>query len=202
MTHLGIAYRVRSRGLAVCAALAGLAFAGPADRGLAQEPDRAALRVRAEAGDASAQFQLGFSCDMGLGGAEDDTEALRWYRRAAEKGHADAQYNLAVMYDGGEGVERDPAEAARWYREAAERGHGLAQLNLGAAYGDGEGVPRSYVQAYVWLSLAASRLAGDDREAAVRNRDTAASRLNEAQRAEADKVVRDWTPRKGTAAGP
>lgn len=182
--------------------MAGLALPGPADRGLAQEPDRAALRVQAEAGDASAQFRLGFACDIGLGGDEDDAEAVRWYRRAAEKGHADAQHNLAVMYDGGEGVERDPAEAARWYREAAEQGHGLAQLNLGAAYGDGEGVPRSYVQAYVWLSLAASRLAGEDRAAAVQNRETAAARLTEAQRAEADKVVRDWTPRKATVAGP
>ncbi len=163
--------------------------------GSSEEPDLEALRARAHGGDAAAQFQLGFAYDTGLGGRADDAEAVRWYRMAAEKGLADAQYNLAVMYDSGEGVDRDPAEAARWYREAAEQGHGLAQLNLGAAYGDGQGVPRSYAQAYVWLSLAADRLEGDDREVALQNRETAASRLSTGQLAEAERIVRAWRPR-------
>ncbi len=166
-----------------------------AGTGSSQEPDREALRARAQGGDAAAQFQLGFAYDMGLGGRPDDAEAVRWYRMAAEKGLADAQYNLAVMYDGGEGVDRDPAEAVRWYRRAAEQGHALAQLNLGAAYGDGQGVPRSYPQSYVWLSLAADRLEGDDREVALRNRETAASRLTTGQLAEAERLVREWRPR-------
>ena len=178
--------------VASCASLLVFVFSGI---GLSQEPDLEALRARAHGGDASAQFQLGFAYDTGLGGRPDDAEAVRWYRMAAEKGLADAQYNLAVMYDSGEGVDRDPVEAARWYREAAEQGHGLAQLNLGAAYGDGQGVPRSYAQAYVWLSLAANRLEGDDREVALQNRETAASRLNAGQLAEAERLVRAWRPR-------
>ena len=36
----------------------------------------------------------------GRGVAQDDAEAVAWYRRGAEQGFANAQYNLGVMYDG------------------------------------------------------------------------------------------------------
>ena len=45
-------------------------------------------RVQAEAGDASAQFNLGVMYDNGEGVPEDDAEAVRWYRMAAEQGNA------------------------------------------------------------------------------------------------------------------
>lgn len=52
------------------------------------------LRARAEKGDASAQFKLGFMYDVGKGVPQDHTEAVRWYRKAADQGDADAQANL------------------------------------------------------------------------------------------------------------
>ena len=63
-----------------------------------QTPEIDALRVRAEAGDAEAQFLLGFSYDIGRGVPQDDAEAVRWYRLAADQGHAGAQYELGNMY--------------------------------------------------------------------------------------------------------
>ena len=59
----------------------------------------------------------------GEGVAEDDAEAVRWYRLAADQGLAIAQNNLGWMYDNGEGVAEDDAEAVRWYRLAADQGH-------------------------------------------------------------------------------
>lgn len=44
------------------------------------------LRVRAERGDASAQFDLGFSYAIGQGTAKDYAEAVKWFRKATEQG--------------------------------------------------------------------------------------------------------------------
>jgi len=48
----------------------------------AQTPEVDALRVRAEAGDAEAQYDLGVMCANGLGVPEDDAEAVRLLRLA------------------------------------------------------------------------------------------------------------------------
>ena len=70
----------------------------------AQTPEIDALRVRAEAGDAEAQYALGVMYANGQGVPQDDTEAGRWYRLAADQGLAEAQYNLGVMYANGNGT--------------------------------------------------------------------------------------------------
>jgi len=49
----------------------------------------------------------------GDGIAQDNKEALKWYRLSAEQGNADAQNNLAVMYRKGEGVTQDYQEAVK-----------------------------------------------------------------------------------------
>src|SRR5215469_15245309 len=66
--------------------------------------DLTALRVKAEAGDAAAQFQLGSAYDDGRGVAQDYAQALAWYRKSAEQGYALAQGNLGYMYQNGIGV--------------------------------------------------------------------------------------------------
>jgi TPR repeat protein len=58
----------------------------------------------------------------GRGVAQNDREAVRWYRKAADKGYARAQCNLGFKYDQGEGVDKDDAQAVYWYRLAAEQG--------------------------------------------------------------------------------
>jgi len=63
----------------------------------------------------------------------------------------------------------------------------------------GQGVPRDYVQSYMWFTLAASRFTASEqgnREMAGSNRDIAASKMTPAQIAEAQRLVREWKPRK------
>src|SRR5579863_1114803 len=50
--------------------------------------------VKAELGDPSAQFQLGFRLMQGLGVAVDFPEAAKWYNLAAAQGSAEANFGL------------------------------------------------------------------------------------------------------------
>ena len=59
-----------------------------------QTPEIDALRVRAEAGDAGAQNDVGLNYSIGLGVPEDDAEAVRWFRLAAEQGDVTARCAL------------------------------------------------------------------------------------------------------------
>ncbi len=154
-------------------------------------------RPLAEQGNANAQFFLGLMYGNGLGVPRDYAKALQWWRKAAEQGVAGAQYNLGIMYDTGRGVPQDYAEAARWYRKAAGQGDATAQFNLGFMYGNGQGVPQDYAQAHMWFNLAASRFPpGEDRDRAVKNRDHVAKMMTPAQISEAQKLAREWRPKK------
>ena len=110
----------------------------------------------AEAGDVSAQYNLGIMYDNGQGVPQDYAEAVRWYRLAADQGYANAQSNLGNMYRRGDGAPQDYAEAARWYRLAADQGYANAQSNLGAMYGNGDGVLEDNVMAYMWFNIGAA----------------------------------------------
>ena len=158
----------------------------------AQDDSIEAVRTRAEAGDAVAQFNLGVRYDFGLGVPEDDVEAVAWYRQAAEQGHAVAQYTLGFMWAVGRGVPQDDVEAVAWYRKAAEQGHADAQVRLALAYENGEGVPQDFVEAYKWLNLATTYADASDRDRYAELRDDVAERLTPEQRAEGQKLSREW----------
>ena len=55
----------------------------------------------------------------GKGVAEDDHEAVMWFREAAGQGDAYAQYFLGLMYADGEGVPKDDVTAHAWWSIAA-----------------------------------------------------------------------------------
>lgn len=76
----------------------------------------------AEAGDAVAQNSIGALYDHGLGFAEDNTEAARWYEMAAQQGLPLAMRNLANQYVSGHGVVYDLEIARQWYERAAAAG--------------------------------------------------------------------------------
>ena len=87
----------------------------------------------------------------------------------------------------------DAAEAVRWYRLAADQGFAAAQYNLGTMYVRGRGVPEDVVTAHMWVSLAASRSTSDvalDR--AAQTLDLIAEELTASQRAEAQRLAREW----------
>ncbi len=115
----------------------------------------------AEAGNVSAQYNLGVMYKNGQGVPQDYAEAVRLYRLAADQGDANAQKNLGDMYANGQGVLQDNAEAVRWYRLAVEAGHEEAQAYLGFMYWFGIGVPQDNVTAHMWFNIYSAN--GNDR---------------------------------------
>jgi TPR repeat protein len=113
-----------------------------------------ALRQKAEAGDASAEFALGQAYDDGNGTAQNDSAACSWYRKAAEQDYAPAENALGLMYRAGRGVEQSKQEAVQWYRKAAKQKNAKAMFNLGTAYYNGDGVAINDITAYAWFLVA------------------------------------------------
>ena len=96
------------------------------------------------------------------------------------------------MYFNGNGVPKNYQLAAYWYRRAAEQGEALAQYNLGVMYAEGLGVHKDYVLAHKWANLAASQ---GEKEAA-KFRDDLAKDMNTSQIQEAQKLAREFKPKK------
>lgn len=128
----------------------------PASRQPADPLD--ALRLAAERGEASAQFELGARHAGGEGVPQDWAAALAWFRRAAAAGIGAAQHNLAVLLERGRGTAPDPVEAIRWYEKAALQGYGPSQFNLAAAHARGVGIPRDMRKAVAWFERAAEQV--------------------------------------------
>lgn len=154
----------RSAG-AVLVALS-LIFAGPSvaqqagEDGLQRAPefivDR--YRIKAQAGDAQAQFRLGYLQENGLIlGTPDLAAAAEWYGRAADNGHAAAQFKRARMYADGIGGARNYEKAAALYEAAAKQGVAEAQYNLAILQQDGVGVEKNVDAAIRWFEQAAFR---------------------------------------------
>jgi TPR repeat protein len=157
------------------------------------------IRPLAEQGDAEAQYKLGTMYANGLFVPKNDTEAIKWYRKAADQGIPGAQLNLGSMYYSGRGVPQDYAEVVKWFRKAADQGNATAQNNLGALYYKGQGVPQDSILAHMWFSLSIPRYPASEKENrnnAVRNRDIVASKMTPAQIAEAQRLAREWKPKK------
>ena len=91
-----------------------------------------ALRRKALAGDAAAQFELGGRLISGNPRTADPIRAVYWFRRAAKQGHAEAAYNLGCCLENGWGVPGNPALAVEAYRQAAARGVPAAAVALAA----------------------------------------------------------------------
>ena len=121
----------------------------------------AALRQRADRGDAEALFLLGAAYDEGSNGLpENAAAAAAFYMAASEADHGRAQVLLARMRDVGRGVPQDLAEAATLYRRAAEKGIAAAQAALGSMYIEGRGVAENLGEGYAWLAVVAARRDG------------------------------------------
>ena len=151
----------------------------------------------AEAGDARAQSLLALMYYRGRGLPQDDRAAAEWFRRAAGQGDTAAQFYLGGMYSEGRGVPQVYSEAAHFYQMAAERGDGQAQYNLGLAYARGEGVEQDLVKAHFYFNLAAARLNDPrGRAAAAKNRDHVAAEISSRELEQAQKLAREWRPRR------
>ena len=116
----------------------------------------AELRVRANAGDADAQNELGAR----LLATEEPSaiiEAREWFRRASEAGDVDAMGNYAGMVLQGAGGEQDEAEGRRLLELAASRGSVGAHLTLAEAHLRGAaGYPTDAARALGYVRAAAN----------------------------------------------
>jgi len=130
-------------------------FFGTAIASSPAEEDK--LLLKADQGDAVAQFTLGEMYEKGQGVKQDYVEAVKWYDFAAYQGYAPAQYNFGLLYENGIGVSKNYPEAVKWYRLAAEQGLACAQLKLGMIYENGQGVSKNYPEAVKWYRLAAEQ---------------------------------------------
>jgi hypothetical protein len=104
---------------------------------------------RKAAGDgyAPAQVWLGEILDK----AEEDAEAVTWYRKAAEQGDAAGELGLGVMYAKGEGEPRDLTKAHSYILKSAEQKHVPALVMMMDAYRSGGlGLTADPVQANAW----------------------------------------------------
>lgn len=124
--------------------------------------------------------------------AQRESAKVQEMRRKAEAGDAVAQYNLGVMYLKGDGVPKDAVQAVSWSRKAAEQGHAGAKYNLGVMYAKGEGVPKDLVLAYMWVNLAAAQ----GKEKYKNSRDLLEKAMTSAQIDEAQRLSREWKPKK------
>ena len=114
-------------------------------------------RPLAEAGDASAQTNVGLMYSQGKGVPQDYQQAFDWYKKAAMQNYPDAEYNLALVFRDGKGMPPNPEEAIRWFQHAAESGHLRAAVRLGEMYRKGAGVPANPREAVKWFELAAEK---------------------------------------------
>lgn len=126
-----------------------------------QEYSREVLDVMksAKAGDAAAQYNLGFMYQNGRGGLEqNDEDAAKWYRKSAEQGNASAQCSLGFMYYYGRGgLEQNDKEAVYWYRKSAIQGNAYGQYDLAIMYELGRGVDRDTNMALYFYDKAAEQ---------------------------------------------
>jgi len=95
--------------------------------------------IAAEAGNATAQAQIGNAYAEGEGVEKDPVLARAWHLKAAEQGQANSQVVVGYYYAQGIGGPRDDGEAVEWYRKAAAADNPMALNNLGAMYSEGRG---------------------------------------------------------------
>jgi len=90
----------------------------------------------------------------------------------------------------------DYATALRLWHPLAEQGDAIVQFNLGLLYYWGRGglqdSVQDYVEAHKWFNLAAAR----GNLHAAGNRDWLAKKMTPDQLAEAQRLAREWKPKK------
>jgi TPR repeat protein len=204
---------VKKRRILSALLLAFLAAAPVAPRAAAAPlQDLAALRVKAEQGDAKSQNDLGFRYEHGRGVPKDRAEAINWYTKSGEQGFGAGQNNLCALHSSGlkldddvtppkgealgpikpvVGNQEDADGAAKWCRKAADQGFVQSQRLLGIYLAKGVNRPDGteiakpdYEEAYFWLNM---RRKTDFRDAV-------ADKLTAERRAEIEKKSKNWKP--------
>jgi hypothetical protein len=110
----------------------------------------------ANAGDARAQYSIGYLYQFGLGVPADVFKAKEWYEKSAAQNNADALYALGLLCEAGKVGPRDLALALVYYHKAADTGaQADAEYALGRMILRGRGVARDPKEGIKWLKKAA-----------------------------------------------
>ena len=92
---------------------------------------RAWLLKAAAQGMDEAQVIYADMLHKGMGGPENNKEALEWFVKAANHGRKDAQHNVGLFYLHGFGMGKaDVEEAKLWFERSARQGHKAAIAKL------------------------------------------------------------------------
>ncbi|MEM9331997.1 MAG: tetratricopeptide repeat protein [Pseudomonadota bacterium] len=83
----------------------------------------------AQAGDDAAQTLIAELYERGLGIAQDQKEAARWYEIAANSGNREAQFAYGLKLLEGTNLEKDVERGLEMMKAAAEAGHPTAMFN-------------------------------------------------------------------------
>lgn len=110
-------------------------------------------RLRAQTGDAEAQWKFGCWCLEGSHGLKQSTrEASSWLEKSAKAGHPEAQWQLTILAD------QDDVEALYWCQKAADQHHSLALGKLAQVHLQGNSIVKpSARMAFHYYSIAAKR---------------------------------------------
>lgn len=110
----------------------------------------------AQAGNADAQYEIGYRYYYGEGLEQDYSIAYKWFEKAAEQGIEEAIEILGEMYicEFG-GITLDNVRALQWYLKSMENSDPPSQTKIGTYFYDGEWFPQDYAKAIEWYEKAA-----------------------------------------------
>lgn len=107
--------------------VSGVSLASPLDEGIEAFTSGDFIKANsifeslANAGNASAEYQLGLSYELGRGVDKNDKAAFRWYQAAAQQELPLACLHLGRFYEDGRGVPRDYVKAYKLYAVAGAK---------------------------------------------------------------------------------
>lgn len=111
------------------------------------------VKIRAENGDAEAQYIIGAEYYFN----HEYEKAAEWLLLSAEQDYASAQVMLCYQYVRGDGVKMDYDKALFWALRAAEQGNDFGQTLAGCCYNFGWGTDVNYEEAAKWYRTAAEQ---------------------------------------------
>jgi len=121
----------------------------------------ALLQAQAQAGDATAEFQLGTLDYVGIAVVQDYIGAINLLKQAGAAGNAEAQCEAGFLYQTGSFAQGppppDPADAAIWYAKSAALGDPWGEFALAALTQAGQGVPKNAAKAAALFAQAAAQ---------------------------------------------
>ena len=136
-----------------------------ADRLSDQGQHRKAFRLflsGAKAGDDSAQLNVGYCYDCGVGTRRNRSAAMYWYKRAYRRGDGSAANNIGTIWRD----EHKPKRALYWFRRAVDLGNDGANVEIAKFYLGERDTARAI--RHLEIALKSDRLAEVEEEEARR----------------------------------